>query len=110
MLFTNGILQLDSVADRRAVAVLEAAINRASGKIRPSDLLGAAVAQGESSVMLAISQGLAGGGGRGIARPDQALGSSVQPALRRVRRESAPNQGIYRGRMEHTPECRCARS
>src|SRR5690348_15623794 len=58
MLFENGILKLDSIQDKRAVAVLERAIDRAAGKIRPSDLLCAAIAQADAAVLSSLSQAL----------------------------------------------------
>src|ERR1035438_5641815 len=58
MLFENGVLGLNKIGDQRAAAVLERAVDRASGKVRPSDILCAAIAQGDAAILSSISQAL----------------------------------------------------
>lgn len=58
MLFEEGILNPQSVGDKRTVAVLYAAADRASGKVRPSDLLASAIESDDAKVLATLAQAL----------------------------------------------------
>jgi ATP-dependent Clp protease ATP-binding subunit ClpA len=61
MLFERGIFNPHAVGDERAIAALLAATNRASGSVRPSDLLAAVIEVADAKVISIISHALAPG-------------------------------------------------
>jgi ATP-dependent Clp protease ATP-binding subunit ClpA len=69
MLFEKGILHLKGIKDNRAAAVLERAIDRAESRVRPSDILSAAIAHGDAGVLSSLSQALKAG-----ASPEDIMG------------------------------------
>jgi ATP-dependent Clp protease ATP-binding subunit ClpA len=58
MIFENGIFSPRNIGDERTEKVLLTAIERASGFVRPCDLLASAIEDGEPKVLAALSQAL----------------------------------------------------
>lgn len=61
MLFEQGYFNPQSTGNERAAEVLNTAADRASAKVRPSDLVDAAIACGDARVLAMISQALTPG-------------------------------------------------
>ena len=57
-LFEDGVLNFSKIGDQKAIDVLTMAIDRATDKVRPSDILAAALKKGDSEVIDVISQAL----------------------------------------------------
>ncbi|TDB91406.1 ATP-dependent Clp protease ATP-binding subunit [Actinomadura sp. KC216] len=60
-LFVNGIFAPQAVADPRTTDVLRAAVDRAAGPVRTGDLLHAAIASGDASLLTALGRALSDG-------------------------------------------------
>jgi len=61
MLFEKEMFNPECVEDKRTIAVLGAAVERASPKVRPSDLLAAAIETGDAKVLAMLEQALVQG-------------------------------------------------
>lgn len=58
MLFEKNIFNPNAIKDERTVEVILAATERASEKLRPSDLLASAIESGEATILSTLSQAL----------------------------------------------------
>ena len=62
MLFEGDFLRLGNIADERARKVLTAAIDRVQQRMRPSDLIAAAIGSGDARILTALAQAMPAGG------------------------------------------------
>lgn len=62
MLFEGDRFNPEKIADERARKVVWAAIDRAPGRIRPSDLLAAAIGSGDAKILAILAQAMPAGG------------------------------------------------